>query len=87
MVEIIVDKEDLRNINDLLENYIFFWFQNKVNYDINLVVSYVVIDKYKMVKGEDYRWEMVLYLVESLRNRKEDNSLIGRIKQKKFVSI
>lgn len=64
-----------------------FWFQNKVNHDINLVASHVVIDKHKTVKGEDYRWEMAPHPVESLRNRKEDNSSIGRTKQKKLVSI
>ncbi|BCS82040.1 hypothetical protein [Anaerocellum diazotrophicum] len=87
MVEITADKEDLRNINDLQDNHTFFWFQNKVNYDINLVASHVVIDKHKTVKGEDYRWEMAPHPVESLRNRKEDNVSIGRIKQKKLVSI
>lgn len=87
MVEITADKEDLKNVNDLPENHTFFWFQNKVNHDINSVASHVVIDKHNTLKGEDYRVELAPHPVESLRNRKEDNTSIGRSKQKKVVSI
>lgn len=86
-VELTADKEDLENVNLLPDNHTFFAFQNKTINDVNSVASHVIIDMRIHAKGEDYRSETRPHPVESLKNRKEDNYLIGRTKQKKVSRV
>ncbi|MBS4030683.1 MAG: hypothetical protein KGZ63_04590 [Clostridiales bacterium] len=86
-IELTADKEDLKNVNDLPENHTFFWYQDKVNHDINVVASHMVIDQRQKMKGEDYRSEVKPHPVEPLRNRISDNVTIARTKQKQFANV
>jgi len=86
-LELTADKEDLKNVHDLPENHTFFWYQQKVNHDINSVASHKVIYEHQKMKGEDYRSEVAPHPVEALRNRKSDNVTIARTKQKDFAKV
>lgn len=86
-IELTADKEDLRDVNLLPVDHTFFAFQNKINSDVTSVASHVVIDMHIKTKGEDYRAEMRSNPVEALQNRKEDNYIVGRTKQRETAII
>ena len=82
-VELTADKEDFVSIHDLPEDHEFFTYQEKVNgSNIRGVQSHVVIaDHQKSSKdGEDYRDEKKENPVPGLKDRKKDNTTIGRTK-------
>jgi hypothetical protein len=82
-LELTADKEDLKKVSDLPENHTFFWYQDKVNADVNSVPSHKVIYQHQKVKGSDYRTEIRPHPVESLRDRTRDDVAIARTKQSK----
>ena len=86
-VELTLDKEKVRNVHNLPENHPFFMYQDKINHDINAVASHLVIDRHQRMKGEDYRAEVQPHPVEALRNRKEDNTTIGRTKSPELSRV
>lgn len=86
-IELTADKENLMNVNDLPENHTFFWYQNKINHDINSVPSHMVIDQHQKMKREDYRAEVKPNAVEALRSRTSDNVTIARTKKKEFARV
>lgn len=81
------DREDLKNVDALPENHTFFWYQDKVNHDVNSVASHKVIYQHQRDKGSDYRSEVSPHPVEALRERTSDNVAIARTKQRQFAGI
>lgn len=80
--ELTADYVHLKHINDLPDNHGFFWYQNAVNHDVNMVPSHVVITEHQNKFGNDYRSEVDVHPVKSLRNRRVDNTEIGRSKSR-----
>ncbi len=75
-------KEDMININDMPDGADFFKYQRQVNPSANQVASHLVIDKYIKKHGEDYRYEDKPSVEKTLRDRKVDNTTLGRVKDK-----
>ena len=86
-IELTADKEVLQNVNNLPDNHRFFWYQQKVNHDVNAVPSHVVIAQHQQQKGMDYRYEDKPSAVTALQNRQQDNVNIARSKQKQLVEV
>lgn len=75
-------KEDMLNINDMPDGADFFKYQRQVNTSESQVASHLVIDKYIKKHGEDYRYEDKPSVEKTLRDRKVDNTTLGRVKDK-----
>lgn len=72
--------EDYINVNKLPANSNFFYYQNIINPSTEIVPSHLVIEKnIKCFGNEDYRFEVAPNPIEQLRNRKEDNTQVGRV--------
>lgn len=56
----------------------FFAYQRKVNPDVNIVPSHRVIDQHIRQQGQDYRFETAPNPIEALRDRRSDNTAVGR---------
>lgn len=72
-------KENVVALHSLPNDDPFFWYQHVVNHDINCVASHKVIDKHIQQFCSDYRFEVAPNPLEVLRNRKCDNTSLGRI--------
>ncbi len=75
-------KEDMLNINDMPDGAEFFKYQRQVQPSESQVASHLVIDKYIKKHGEDYRYEDKPSVEKTLRDRKVDNTTLGRVKDK-----
>lgn len=73
-------KEITLPVNEMPDTASFFKYQRQVNPTVNQVASHNVIDKYIKKHGEDYRYEDKAHVDKLLRNRKEDNTELGRRK-------
>jgi rubrerythrin len=73
-------KETTVNINDLPDGADFFKYQRQVNSSVGQVASHNVIEKYIKRNGEDYRYEDKESVEKTLRDRKSDNTELGRKK-------
>jgi uncharacterized protein YbgA (DUF1722 family) len=73
-------KEVTVPINDMPDTASYFKYQRQVNPSTSQVASHNVIDKYIKKFGEDYRYEDKPHVDKLLRNRKEDNTELGRRK-------
>ncbi len=73
-------KEITIPVNEVPDTENFFKYQRQVNPSNNQVASHVVIDKYISKHGQDYRYEDKQHVDKLLRNRKEDNTELGRKK-------
>lgn len=73
------DREEYKNINQLPENANFFQYQKIINPSTEIVPSHKVIDSHIANYGKDYRFEIAPNPIEELRNRKEDNTSVGRV--------
>ena len=58
----------------------FMWYNNKVNDSVSNVASHIVITDFIKENGTDYRYEDGEHPVEALRDRKHDNTEVGRCK-------
>ena len=77
-VQFTSDKEDYKNVNELPENADFFRYQAIVNPSPRSVPSHCVIDSFIKQNGTDYRYEVAPDPVAELRDRKKDNTCVGR---------
>lgn len=77
-ITLTANREDYVNINDLPQNHEYFFYQNRINHDINTVASHVVIERHQQQYGNDYRSESHPHPVEILRDRTKDNTNIAR---------
>ncbi len=72
-------REDWINVNDLGPGADFFKYQGIVNADVNDVESHAIIERLIRRDGEDYRFETAPNPVPALRNRRADNTDVGRV--------
>lgn len=72
-------KEDYCPVNMLPADSDFFKYQAIVNNDVDCVPSHNVICKTIYRLSTDYRYEKAPNPIKVLRNRKEDNTCLGRI--------
>ena len=73
-------KETTVMVDQMPDNADFFKYQRQVNPSENQVASHLVIDKYINKCGSDYRFEEKPNTEKTLRNRKKDNTELGRKK-------
>ena len=71
-------REGYEKIKELPEDADFFRFQKIINPNVNTVPSHNVIDGFIKRRGVDYRYQVALSPVPELRNRREDNTSVGR---------
>ena len=57
----------------------FFRYQAAVNRELNEVASHVVIEDRIGEAGQDYRFETAPNPIEELRDRRHDNTDVGRV--------
>jgi len=72
------DRETYIRVKDLLKDADFFRFQNTINPTTNIVPSHCVIENFICRRGADYRYQVSPSPVPELRNRREDNTSVGR---------
>ena len=77
-VNITAQKEAYVDVSKLRSGNSFFEYQQRVNVPIDDVMSHRVIDDYIAKNGEDYRFETAPNPIPELRNRKADNTEVGR---------
>ena len=70
--------EGYKRINDLPEDSDFFAYQKIVNPTVDIVPSHNVIDGFIKRRGADYRFQVAPSPVPELRNRRVDNTSVGR---------
>ena len=71
-------KDDYAKIKDLPSGADFFILQNAVNPTTDIVPSHNVIEKIIQKNGFDYRYQTAPNPIPQLRNRREDNTSVGR---------
>lgn len=77
-VNLTAQGEDYVEVSDLPNDAKFFEYQAEVNVKDSEVASHSVICKYIADNGKDYRFQTAEHPVEELRDRKHDNTEVGR---------
>lgn len=72
-------REDYEKVDDLSRDADFFTYQGIINPMTGIVPSHNVIEAHIRRHGKDYRFEVAPNPVPELRDRKEDNTSVGRI--------
>ena len=72
-------REDWTNVNDLDPNADFFRYQRAANGEVGDVESHAIIERVISRDGEDYRFEVAPNPVPALRDRRSDNTDVGRV--------
>ena len=85
------------NLTSLRENYVdvskldcgadFFEYQKRVNEPVQNVMSHRVIEEYIRRNGSDYRYEVADHPVCELRDRRHDNTSVGRVPEKVMQKV
>ena len=71
-------REDYVPVQSLQPNADFFKYQSQVNEFVDCVPSHNVIEKYISKHGCDYRFEVAPNPIPELRDRRCDNTKVGR---------
>ena len=77
-VQYTTDREEYRRVRDLPENADFFRFQKTIQPTSQMTPSHCVIENFIRRRGADYRFQVAPSPVEELRNRRQDNTSVGR---------
>lgn len=77
-VQVTTLKEKYACVNNLRDNADFFRYQDIVNNNLNDIRSHTIIEEYISKNGMDYRFETKENPIPLLRNRKNDNTDVGR---------
>lgn len=77
-VNITARGEDYVEVSELPSDARFFDYQHQVNVKDSEVASHNVISKYIADNRRDYRFETAEHPIEELRDRKHDNTEVGR---------
>lgn len=77
-VQYTTERDDYVKVKDLNKNADFFRFQNITNPTTDIVPSHNVIERSIRRRGMDYRFQTEQNPVKELRNRREDNTSVGR---------
>ena len=72
-------RESWENVSALRPDFEFFKYQAIVNKDVAAVPSHMVIDRYIARNGQDYRWETEKEPIPELRDRRRDETALGRM--------
>lgn len=72
------DRESYVRVEDLPKNADFFKFQAITNPTVDIVPSHNVIEMEIRRRGMDYRFQTAINPIPELRNRREDNTSVGR---------
>ncbi|HEY8423266.1 MAG TPA: hypothetical protein VIL23_00720 [Clostridia bacterium] len=80
-IELTAQKEKYVNVKELSSDSKFFFYQDKLNHDIDRVPSHVVIQKHIDQMKTDYRAESQPNPVPELQDRAVDNVTIARTNQ------
>lgn len=73
------DLDNYINVNQLPQDANFFQYQKIINPSVDIVPSHNVINAHIRNYGRDYRFEVEPNPVEELRNRRVDNTDVGRV--------
>ncbi len=71
-------KEEFALVKNLPKDADFFAFQNLTNPTTDIVPSHNLIENFIRRNGSDYRYQVAPNPVPELRNRREDNTSVGR---------
>ena len=71
-------REDYVKVSRLDKDADFFRFQKLVNPTTEIVPSHCVIEEYIRRRGADYRFQVAPSPIPELRNRRQDNTSVGR---------
>ena len=77
-VNLTADGEEYIEVGKLSPEAKYFEYQTQVNGKDNEVASHNVIDKYIADNDKDYRYETAQHPIEELRDRRHDNTEVGR---------
>ncbi len=77
-VQYTTQRDDYKKVKDLPVDADFFRFQNITNPTTDIVPSHCVIENYIRRHGADYRYQVAPSPVPELRNRRKDNTTVGR---------
>jgi hypothetical protein len=77
-VQFTSDREEYKKLKDLPDNADFFRYQEIINPTPQIVPSHCVIENYICRRGSDYRYQVAPSPVEELRDRRNDNTSVGR---------
>ena len=77
-VQFTTDRDNYVKIKDLPDNADFFKFQNITNPNVEIVPSHNVIEMEIHRKGMDYRYQTAPNPIVELRDRRKDNTSVGR---------
>lgn len=72
------NRADYMPVTELPPDHDFFFYQNKVNHDVDTVASHKVIARHQQKCGTDYRAESQQNPVRELSDRAIDNTTIAR---------
>lgn len=72
--------EGYMDVSDLPSNYNFFKYQQIVNGDVSTVPSHRIIEDYIKKHQMDYRYQVAEHPIPELRDRRVDNTTLGRVK-------
>ncbi len=71
-------REDYVRVRDLPEDADFFRWQKTIQPTSQMTPSHCVIENFIRRRGADYRFQVAPSPVEELRNRRQDNTTVGR---------
>ncbi len=78
-VQLTSTRESYANVDSFKPEVDFFKYQSRVNKNIPDVPSHAVIEAHIANRGEDYRFETCENPIPALRDRKRDNTEVGRV--------
>ena len=81
-VELTSLRENYVCVNELDCGADFFEYQKRVNEPVQHVMSHKVIEEYICKNGCDYRFEVAEHPICELRDRRHDNTAVGRVPEK-----
>ena len=71
-------RETYKRVRDLPKDADFFRFQQTISPSDEIVPSHIVIENFIARRGMDYRYQVAPNPVPELRNRRKDNTSVGR---------
>ena len=77
-IQLTADKESYKPVTDLPPDHEFFFYQSRMNHDLNNVASHAVVAQHQQKYNVDYRAEACTNPVQELTDRTRDNTEIAR---------
>lgn len=76
------NREEYEPVAQLSPNHEFFFYQDRMNHDVNAVASHTTISQHQKQYNVDYRAESSQNPVKELQDRTTDNTKIARTTEK-----